>query len=86
MTSVHINSYLKDKKRILDRLRVGGFSFKNIVSKIVGDFTVNIDRSMKIDKIFKLDCEMDLSQKALKTAFLEAVNCRYKYKVSTSIL
>lgn len=70
MTPAQINSYLKDKKRILDRLRVGGFSFKNILSKDIEDFTVKIDRSTKIDKIFKLECEMNLTQKALKTAFL----------------
>lgn len=86
LTLEQIKAYQKYKKHILDRLYVGGFSFQNVYCKNYDDETVRIDRSTKIDKIFKLECEIKKSKEEIKTKFLYALSHKYKYKLSETIM
>jgi len=54
LSSEQVTFYLKYKAHICQRLQVGGFAFKNIYVKHYDQESVRIDRSLTIDKIFKL--------------------------------
>jgi hypothetical protein len=49
---------------------VGGFAFKNIYVKHYDKESVRIDRSLTIDKIFKLEFEVKKTLPELKKDFL----------------
>ena len=65
---------------------VGGFQFKNIYSKEINSEEVKIERSTKIEKIFKLELIAKKSREQLKNEFLESVDHKYRYKIESTVL
>jgi hypothetical protein len=70
----------------VQRLQVGGFSFKNIYEKNNTDESIRIDRSLKIDKIFKLEFEVKMPLLELKQRFLANMQGHYKYRLNSTVL